>query len=110
MTSSSFQGIIDFILRTVEGADVDLDSVRVGVAIYRREGTILFNLDEYQGSKDRLVEAIRGIRLSYKSQDSNLPAGLELVSRQMFGGPGDRDSVPNGLIIVTDDNSEPQYR
>lgn len=89
---------------------MDLDSVRVGAAIYRSEGTVLFRLDAYESDKDGLVEAIRSIKPSFRSADVNLAAGLNLVRSEMFDlDKGDREDVPNGLIIITDANADPQY-
>ncbi|XP_021375359.1 uncharacterized protein LOC110464458 isoform X7 [Mizuhopecten yessoensis] len=110
LTPENFVKITSFMAKLIDGADVDLDSVRVGAAIYREEGTVLFKLDAYRGDKSGLLEAIRNIKPVYKSADTNLAAGLNLVRNEMFDvSKGDRENVPNGLVIITDANSEPQY-
>ena len=98
--------MISFIENTLEGADVDADDVRVGIALYNLEGSMLFDLQRYRQNKAALMKAIRTISYSSRSKDTNLAAGLNIVRLAMFqDGSGDRPDVPNALIVLTNDNS-----
>lgn len=89
----------------LERADIDSGSVRVGAALYRETGVVLFNLKAYQTKKE-VMTAIEKIPFELKSNRANLASGIDKVRDQMLSdAAGDRPGIPNGVFIITDSNS-----
>ena len=105
MYQVEFQKVLNFMTSLLERADIDSGLVRVGAALYRDQGVVIFDLKAYR-SKKEVFEAIEKIPFNFKSNRANLAAGINVVRDQMFAdSAGDRPDIPNGVIIITDSNS-----
>ena len=102
ISDMAFKLIINFLKNVLRDVDVDSGDVRVGIAMYRRDSDILFNLDQYN-SKRELIKAIESIPDDYRSDEANLARGLRVVRQIMLSEAKDkRPSVPNAVVIITD--------
>jgi hypothetical protein len=78
----------------LERADIDSGSVRVGAALYREQGVVIFDLQAYRTKKE-IIEAIDRIPFNFKSSRASLAAGINVVRDQMFeNSAGDRPDIP----------------
>ncbi|KAK3083543.1 hypothetical protein FSP39_025167 [Pinctada imbricata] len=110
MTRYDFDLMVTFIENLLEGADVDADDVRVGIALYNMEGSVVFELNRYAQDKEALMRGIRTLSYSSRSDSANLAAGLSIVRLGMFQEfNGDRPDVPNALVVLTDANSNSNF-
>lgn len=108
MKSSEFQKIMAFIKDTVETTNVDSGSLRVGAAMYRQSGNVLFNLNQYTTVQD-LLRGIGGITLGYRSSSASAAEGLNTIRTDLLTqSGGDRPGTPDGVIVITDANSDNQ--
>ena len=88
----------------ISGADIDGGKVRVGAVIYTDGGSVIFPLDEYT-TKSELNSAIDNLPLM-ASDYANVVAGMNAVRDELFTPEGgDRDEAPNGVIVLTDSDS-----
>ncbi|GFR78012.1 collagen alpha-3(VI) chain [Elysia marginata] len=99
-----YQDYKDYMRDVLENADVDSGAVRAGVVLYRHDGTVMIQLDRFL-TKNSLTEAIGQLPLM-ASKYADLAKGMDVV-RQDFFSPekGDREDAPNGVIILTDADS-----
>lgn len=106
MYQAEFQKVLDFMTSLIERADIDSGLVRVGAALYRESGVVIFNLKAYSTKKE-VVEAIEKIPYNFKSSRANLASGINIVRDQMLAdSAGDRQDIPNGVVLITDSNSD----
>ena len=86
---------------TVANADVDSGAVQVGAAIYRKRGSVIFPLNQYN-TRDSLNAGINGMKLM-RAKDSSVSVGLDTVRQNIFTpSQGDRPDAPNVVIVITD--------
>ncbi|XP_063411126.1 collagen alpha-4(VI) chain-like [Mytilus trossulus] len=105
MYQAEFQKVLNFMTSLIERADIDSGLVRVGAALYRESGVVIFNLKAYSTKKE-VVEAIEKIPFNFKSSRANLASGINIVRDQMLAdSAGDRQDIPNGVVVITDSNS-----
>ncbi|KAL3854733.1 hypothetical protein ACJMK2_013983 [Sinanodonta woodiana] len=105
MRKESLNLVLEFVQNLLEYADIDSGQVRVGISIYRKTATNLYNLDRFS-TKGELMEGIQQITTQYKAKAANTAAGLDFLRTDAFvGKAGDRPNVPNAVIIITDANS-----
>ncbi|KAK3599021.1 hypothetical protein CHS0354_012500 [Potamilus streckersoni] len=105
MRKESLNLVLDFVQNLLEYADIDSGQVRVGISIYRKTATSLYNLDRFS-TKNEVLEGIKQITTQYKAKAANTAAGLDFLRTDMFvEKAGDRPNVPNAVIIITDSNS-----
>ncbi|CAC5417428.1 COL6A [Mytilus coruscus] len=105
MYQAEFKKILNFMTSLIERADIDSGLVRVGAALYRESGVVIFDLKAYRTKKE-VVEAIEKIPFNFKSNRANLGAGINVVRDQMLAdSAGDRQGIPNGVVVITDSNS-----
>lgn len=105
MYLAEFKKVLKFMTSLLERADIDSGSVRVGAALYREQGVVIFDLQAYRTKKE-IIEAIERIPFNFKSSSASLAAGINVVRDQMFeNSAGDRPDIPNGVIVITDSNS-----
>ncbi|GFR78016.1 collagen alpha-3(VI) chain [Elysia marginata] len=104
MKEADYDYYKDFMLDTISGANIDNGEVRVGAVIYRKKGSVVFPLNRYR-SRNNLEDAIN--RLPFQPGTySNLASGMDVVRENLFTpDAGDREDVPNAVIVVTDSDS-----
>ncbi|KAL5006010.1 hypothetical protein ScPMuIL_017168 [Solemya velum] len=106
MSHDDFNRIISFIKGTVENTDVDSGGLRVGAALYRKSANVLFHLNQY-ATKEDLLRGISGITFGYRSSSASAAEGLDVVRKRILNqSGGDRPATPNGVIVLTDSNSD----
>ena len=99
-----YQYYKEYMRETIAGADIDGGKVRVGVVIYRHDGSVIFPLDRHMTKSD-LSSAIDNLPLM-ASDNANVVAGIDTVKDKLFSPEGgDRDEAPNGVIVLTDSDS-----
>lgn len=96
---SNFEKMISFINDFVNTVDVDSGNHRVGVVVYNTIATTHIHLDDHLGKED-LLRAIENIRYTYGN--TNTAEGLREAREKVFGSKGDRRTVPNVAILITD--------
>lgn len=97
----------NFLVQVVNSLSVGRDQVRVGLTTYsnsamrisRNEDASAWNLLRYT-DRDSLIRAINNI--PYIGGTTNTQDGLNVASTEIFVQPGDRPSVPNLAIVITD--------
>ena len=90
----------DFVKDFLYVADIDNGNVKVGVIIYSTEDYVQFHLNVHS-SKVELFDAID--RIPYRYGSTNTADALKTMRTEMFSVPnGDRPSIPNICIVVTD--------
>ena len=105
VNGQQYQYYKNYMRDIISGADIDGGKVRVGVVIYRHDASVIFPLDRYQTKSD-LNSAIDNLPLM-ASSFGNLAVGLDKVKDELFTPEGgDRDTAPNGVIVLTDAESK----
>ena len=100
VTAPNFAKMLDFIAHFVSAANINDGSVRIGAVLYSTDVKIQFHLNEYR-TKQEIIDAIKKIPYVYGS--TNTYGGLNIMRTQMFTRQnGDRPSVPNIAILLTD--------
>ena len=98
----------DFVKDFLIFAPIDNGNVRVGVIIYSTSDYIQFHLNTYD-TKDQIFEAIDNIPYRYGS--TNTADALKTMRTEMYSRQnGDRPTVPNICIVITDGVSNINYR
>ena len=96
----NFRSVLDFIQRFLTFADVDGGNVRVGMVTYSTDVHIQFHLNEFY-TKDDVMRAVHAV--PYRHGNTNTAEALETARSTMFSPRnGDRSSVDNLLIVITD--------
>ncbi|CAG2185535.1 COL6A [Mytilus edulis] len=96
----NYQKMKDFCKDFLKNADLDSGNIRAGIVSYSTGVHIEFQLNDYSTSQD-IMDAIDAIPYRYGS--TNTADGLRTMRSQMFTSRnGDRDGVPNVVIILTD--------
>ena len=92
--------MLHFVKDFLQEADINSRGVRAGLLIYSTEVTIQFYLNEYK-SKVEVLDAVDKVPYVYGS--TNTADALKVMRTDMFTREnGDRPSVPNIAIILTD--------
>ncbi|XP_052237723.1 collagen alpha-6(VI) chain-like [Dreissena polymorpha] len=105
MTSTAHDQILGFMKSVLQYSGLDGDKVKVGAAILRKKGTVLFDLNAHSGQEE-VFEAIDKISYTYRSKPANFASGFDTVRTSLFTeSRGDRAEVPNLIILITDANS-----
>lgn len=96
----NFIKMLDFAQNILRNANIDNGKVRVGVATYSSSVNIQFHLNAYN-TKEYILNAIGDI--TFTPGSTNTADALRTMHYDMFTTEnGDRPSVPNIVIIVTD--------
>ena len=91
---------LEFIANLVRAFSIGQDATRVGALIFSQQVILEFTLDRY-GSADEVANAI--LASPYLGQTTNTPEALRRTRTDCFNtATGDRPSVPNLAIVVTD--------
>ena len=102
--AGNWDRVLKFVNDIVSKRVIGPTATRVGVVRYSTEVDSMFYLNTYN-NKDSLKNAITGI--SYKGRDTNTAGGIrEMRTVQFTAAHGDRPSVPNVAIVITDGESK----
>lgn len=83
--------------------DVSQSQTRIGVVSWSDSADVDFNLNKYTNKQD-VLQALQYIK--YNGGRTNTAAALFHTRTQLFTqNNGDRENIPNVLIIITDGNS-----
>ncbi|XP_069472084.1 collagen alpha-3(VI) chain [Ambystoma mexicanum] len=99
--------IRDFIIRVVEGLNVGVNQVRIGLVQYSNDPKVEFYLRSHL-NKPAVVQAIRRLRLKGGSP-TNTGKALDYVARNLFvksAGSRIEESVPQHLVLLTGGRSQ----
>ncbi|CAG2244074.1 unnamed protein product [Mytilus edulis] len=97
---ANYQKMKDFCKDFLKNADLDSGNIHVGIVSYSTGVHIEFQMNDYSTSQD-IMDAIDAIPYRYGS--TNTADGLKTMRSQMFtAANGDRDGVPNVVLILTD--------
>ena len=78
--------------------------MRVGLALYNRDGVVAFPLNQYQ-TRSALEQALYSLPVQ-QSSDANIASGMDVVRQRLFTpAGGDRPDAPNAVIVITDADS-----
>ena len=96
--------VLKFVNDIVSKRVIGQTATRVGVVRYSTEVDSMFYLNTHN-NKVSMMNAITGI--SYKGHDTNTAGGIrEMRTVQFTAAHGDRPSVPNVAIVITDGESK----
>ncbi|CAC5426245.1 unnamed protein product [Mytilus coruscus] len=100
VNDSNFQKMKNFCKDFLKNADLDSGNIQIGIVSYSTGVHIEFQMNDYSTSQD-IMEAIDAI--PYRNGSKNTADGLRIMRSQMFtAANGDRDGVPNVVLILTD--------
>ncbi|XP_076459446.1 LOW QUALITY PROTEIN: uncharacterized protein LOC143292771 [Babylonia areolata] len=100
VTDANFRKVLGFIQDFVRFSDVDSGNVRVGVLVFSTKVKVEFQLNQHRSSR-AIISAIQRIRYDFGT--TNTADALRIMREQMFTPRnGDRPTVPNAAIIITD--------
>ncbi|XP_069108499.1 cartilage matrix protein-like [Argopecten irradians] len=91
--------MLDFMVDFVNTVDIDSGNHRVGVVVYNTEISTKIFLDDHL-DKASLLQAVTSIRYTYGN--TNTAEGLRVAREEILGAAGDRRTVPNVVILITD--------
>ena len=98
----TYAAIIAFLRETVYGLPFKFGRTRVGILTYNEEVTIAFHLN----SKTEQGDVLDGIAFYRQSGHTNTPEALRVARETMLtSGNGDRGSVDNAVVLLTDGGS-----
>ncbi|KAK3591356.1 hypothetical protein CHS0354_040317 [Potamilus streckersoni] len=101
--STNYQKMLEFVKNVVQKFDIGADKIRVGTEIFSDRTYIQFQLNKYF-DRAALENAITNI--PYKRGTTNTGQALKDLYSSMFTvANGDRPSIPNIAIVVTDGQS-----
>lgn len=102
-----YDSVVEFAKMTIYGLPVAVDRVHVAVVTFSDNATIQFYLDAYETNAD-----VRNALVFRRSGGkTNTQDAIRLTHRSVFSGSsGDRASVRNVMVLVTDgqSNVEPE--
>ena len=108
VTEANFVLMKDFVKDFLTIADIDNGNVRVGIVLYSTNVHVEFNLNTYR-TKNDVFDAIDSIPYRYGS--TNTADALKTMRTEMYSRQnGDRPTVPNICIVITDGVSNINYR
>ncbi|CAG2240336.1 COL6A [Mytilus edulis] len=100
VSDDNYQKMKNFCKDFLKNADLDSRNIQVGIVSYSSSVHIEFQMNDYTTSQD-IMDAIDAI--PYRNGSKNTADGLRIMRSQMFtASNGDRDSVPNVVLILTD--------
>ena len=89
-----------FLSDLIADLDVSQDKTRIAALVFSETSSLVFSLDRYNSVSD-MQQAIMNI--PYMEQSTNTPGALEQAGSQCFNPEtGDRDAVPNMILLITD--------
>lgn len=92
--------MLDFTKDLIREANIDNGYMRVGIVTYSTNVVVEFQLNSYKTKTD-LFTAVD--RITYRYGSTNSAGGLNTARTEMFTvANGDREDVPNIVIIITD--------
>ena len=98
--SERFLAVKEFFVTVIEDLEIGEDGVRIGLVSFEDEARVDFYLDSYT-SKEDVIQAVRV--LNYNGGRTNIADALELAREDVLdANRGDRQDVPNFLILFTD--------
>ena len=101
--AGNWDRVLKFVNDIVSKRVIGPTATRVGVVRYSTEVDSMFYLNTHN-SKGSLINAIT--RISYKGHSTNTAGGIrEMRTVQFTAAHGDRPSVPNVAIVITDGES-----
>ena len=101
--SSSYTRMKEFVSLILNNMDIESGAVRVGLLKYSTAVDASFNLNSYS-TRAAVLSALRD--LAYSSGQTNTHSALAFVRQQMLQpSAGDRASVPNVVVVLTDAGS-----
>lgn len=96
----NYQKMKNFCKDFLKNADLDSGNIRVGIVSYSTAVHVEFQMNSYSSSPD-IMTAIDNIPYRYGS--TNTADGLRTMRSEMYtAANGDRDGVPDIVIILTD--------
>lgn len=96
----NYQLLLNFVISIVNELPIGQDETRVGVVVFSNLAESVIYLNDHN-DKASLVAAISNIE--YIGGNTNTSGGLLLMRTEQFtAGNGDRESVPNIAIVITD--------
>ncbi|ELU04000.1 hypothetical protein CAPTEDRAFT_198253 [Capitella teleta] len=96
----NWEQIINFITEFVTVMEPSETGTHVGLVSFSTEGRLLAGLSWYY-SADSMNEYIKG-NLTYPGGDTNTTGGLEMTKDKVIGQAGDRETVRNVVVVITD--------
>lgn len=91
---------LTFCKQILATADIDSGNVKVGILSYSNKVRVVFQLNDFSTSLE-MLQALE--RITYNSGETNTADALNEMHTQMFTNKnGDRDNVPNVVIMLTD--------
>ena len=99
-TPDNYELQLKFLSDLVKAFSIGPDATRVGALIFSEQVILEFSLSQYDNA-EAIVQAI--LTSPYLGQTTNTPEALRQTRLQCFNiATGDRPSVPNLAIVVTD--------
>lgn len=99
MGNRNFRKVKKFVIDIIRSWKIGSNKMRVAIVSFSKRAFINFNLHRYS-KKSSLIRAIRKIK--YMSGGTNTYFALQLLHRVFKRQNGDRNSVPNIAIVITD--------
>jgi len=104
ITSKRFQKVKEMVISTVNELDVRMEGTRIGLIYWSNNAFVGFNMNEFGQVKQDVVEAIR--RVPFRGNWTHSAQALRLVYSWAFQQRhGDRPTVPNVAVFISDGNS-----
>ncbi|KAK7502425.1 hypothetical protein BaRGS_00006378, partial [Batillaria attramentaria] len=100
------RGLVPFFQELFRFADIDGGNVRVAMSYYRKNPSLIFNLQKHRtrAAFDRELKANIDKKVRGKKADSG--SALEEARTVIFDpSRGDRPDVPNAVLLITDDKT-----
>ncbi|CAG5124866.1 unnamed protein product, partial [Candidula unifasciata] len=93
---------VPFLVAAVEKANIDNGDVRVALVSFARKARVVFNLAKFKTSA-YVIKKINEISPKERAKRSSGGSALSEVRTKIFtAAGGDRDGVPNVILLVTD--------
>ncbi|BFZ15486.1 hypothetical protein BsWGS_18525 [Bradybaena similaris] len=93
---------VPFLVSVVEKASIDNGDVRVALVSFPRKARVIFNLAKFKTSAE-VIKKINEIDPKERARRSSGGSALQEVRTRIFtAAGGDREGVPNAIILITD--------
>ena len=101
--SANWGHVLNFIETIVSSYTIGSNDVKVGLVVYSNDGAVDFYLNDFN-TRGEVIDAVLNLR--YVGGTTNTADGLQLMNEEIFQERnGDRASVPNVAILITDGES-----
>ena len=98
----TYKAIVGFLRETVYGLSFKFGRTRVGVLTYSDDVTIAFHLNKFSEERD----VLNALAFYQNGSRTNTPEALRVARDTMLtSGNGDRSSVENVVVLLTDGGS-----